>query len=156
MAIQNPGRTQRAKAAELRKKALELRTLGLSYRQIADQLAISKTAAYRHVIKAIETLENESREDARVNRRLDLERLDWIIREAMKQSLKGDLQAMDRIMKAIDRRARIYGFNAPQKVAHTTPDGTEVAPPTGVVLIPEPMSREEWLKQYGRDDTDSA
>ncbi len=148
MAIQNPGRTQRAKAAELRKKALELRTLGLSYRQIADQLAISKTAAYRHVVKAIETLENESREDAKVNRRLDLERLDWIIREAMKQSLKGDLQAMDRIMKAIDRRARIYGFNAPQKVAHTTPDG-KAAPPTGVVLIPEPMSREEWLKQYG-------
>jgi len=155
MTINNRGRSTKAKAAETRKKALELRTLGLSYRQIGEQLGVSKTVAYKHVLKAIETLENESREDARVNRRLDLERLDWIIREAMKQSLKGDLQAMDRIMKAIDRRARIYGFNAPQKVAHTTPDGTEVAPPTGVVLIPEPMSREEWLKQYGRDDADS-
>ncbi len=58
----------------------------------------------------------------------------WIIREAMKQALKGDLQAMDRIMKAIDRRAKIYGFEAPQKIAHTTPDGEE-AVQQGVVVV---------------------
>ena len=77
---------------------------------------------------------------------LDLQRLDWIIREAMKQALKGDLQAMDRIMKAIDRRAKIYGFEAPQKIAHTTPDGEEQA--QGIVVVPSPMELTEWLKQY--------
>ena len=65
----------------------------------------------------------------------------------MKQVIKGDLQAMDRVMKAIDRRARIYGFEAPQKVAHTTPDGEE-AQQQGIVVVSSPMTSEEWLEKY--------
>ncbi|MFK0570597.1 sigma factor-like helix-turn-helix DNA-binding protein [Endozoicomonas sp.] len=123
------------KAKELQRKALELRTLGLSYRQIGDQLGVSKTAAYKAVAKALGEVEEETRQMAKLNKTLDLQRLDWIIREAMKQALKGDLQAMDRIMKAIDQRAKIYGFEAPKKIAHTTPDGDKLTN-QGNVLVP--------------------
>ncbi len=135
------------KAKELQRKALELRTLGLSYQQIGGQLSVSKTAAFKSVAKALSEIEEETRQLAKLNKTLDLQRLDWIIREAMKLALKGDLQAMDRIMKAIDQRAKIYGFEAPKKIAHTTPDGEELVN-QGVVVVPSPMDLEQWLIQY--------
>ncbi|WP_066016574.1 hypothetical protein [Endozoicomonas atrinae] len=139
------------KAKELQRKALELRTLGLSYQQIGDQLSVSKTAAFKSVAKALSEIEEETRQLAKLNKTLDLQRLDWIIREAMKLALKGDLQAMDRIMKAIDQRAKIYGFEAPKKIAHTTPDGEELVN-QGVVVVPSPMDLEQWLTQYQPKD----
>ncbi|WP_419832603.1 hypothetical protein [Endozoicomonas atrinae] len=139
------------KAKELQRKALELRTLGLSYQQIGDQLSVSKTAAFKSVAKALSEIEEETRQLAKLNKTLDLQRLDWIIREAMKLALKGDLQAMDRIMKAIDQRAKIYGFEAPKKIAHTTPDGEELVN-QGVVVVPSPMDLEQWLIQYQPKD----
>ncbi len=142
---------KRIKARELQRKALELRTLGLSYQQIADQAGVSKTAAYKAVVRALSEIEEETRHLAKLNKTLDLQRLDWIIREAMKQALKGDLQAMDRILKAIDRRAKIYGFEAPQKIAHTTPDGDE-AVAQGIVVVPSPMDLQQWLEQYSEKE----
>ena len=139
------------KNKELQRKALELRTLGLSFQQIADQLSVSKSVAYRAVTKALGEVEEETRQLAKLNKTLDLQRLDWIIREAMKLALKGDLQAMDRIMKAIDQRAKIYGFEAPKKIAHTTPDGEELAS-QGIVVVPSPMDLEQWLTQYQPKD----
>ena len=135
------------KNKELQRKALELRTLGLSFQQIADQLSVSKSVAYRAVTKALGEIEEETRQMAKLNKTLDLQRLDWIIREAMKLALKGDLQAMDRIMKAIDQRAKIYGFEAPKKVAYTTPEGEEISG-HGVVVVPAPMDLEQWLEEY--------
>ena len=137
---------------ELRRKALELRTIGLSYQQIADQLGVSKSAAHRAVVKSLEDIQEETRELAKLNKTLDLQRLEWIIREAMKLALKGDLQAMDRVMKAIDRRAKIYGFEAPQKVAQTTPDGEEVQ--QGVVVVPNPMELEDWLETFKQSQSE--
>lgn len=103
-------------------------------------------AAHRAVVKSLEEIQEETKQLVRLNKTLDLQWLDWIIWEAMKLALKGDLHAMDRVMKAIDRRAKIYGFEAPQKIATTTPDGEEVA--QGVVVVPSPMMLDEWLKQY--------
>ncbi|AMO58243.1 hypothetical protein GZ77_21175 [Endozoicomonas montiporae] len=131
---------------ELRRKALDLRTIGLSYQQIADQLGVSKSAAHRAVVKSLEALQEETKKLAKLNKTLDLQRLELIIREAMKLSLKGDLQAMDRVMKAIDRRAKIYGFEAPQKISQTTPEGEEIQ--QGVVVVPSPMDLEDWVKAF--------
>ncbi|WP_422473334.1 hypothetical protein [Endozoicomonas sp. ALB032] len=141
---------KRLKTSELKRKSLELRTLGLSYQQIGDQLSVSKTAAYKAVKNALQEIQEETRQLAKLNKTLDLQRLDWIIREAMKLALKGDLQAMDRIMKAIDQRAKIYGFEAPQKIAHTTPDGEEIQ--QGVVVVPTPMALDDWIKHYHQDE----
>ncbi len=145
------GQTSKKKLqiSELRRKSLELRIIGLSYQQIADQLGVSKSRAYRACTAALDEINEETKKLAQLNKTLDLQRLDWIIREAMKQALKGDLQAMDRIMKAIDRRAKIYGFEAPQKIAHTTPDGEE-AVQQGVVVVPTPLELEQWLQEYKR------
>ena len=43
MTAKDGGKT--LKTSELRRKSLELRTIGLSYQQIADQLGCSKSAA---------------------------------------------------------------------------------------------------------------
>lgn len=137
---------------ELRRQSLELRTLGLSFQQIADRLGCSKSAAYRAVTTALEEIQEDTRKLAKLNKTLDLQRLDWVIREAMKLALKGDLQAMDRVMKAIDRRAKIYGFEAPQKIAATTPDGEEAA--QGVVVVPSPMELQEWLNKYQQQENE--
>ena len=142
------------KTSELRRKAMELRTLGLSYQQIADQIGCSKSAAHKAVMHSLNEVAEEIKKQGKQNIALDLQRLDWIIREAMKLALKGDLHAMDRILKAIDRRAKIFGYDAPQKIAHTTPDGEEQA--QGVVVLPSVMELEDWLNTYQAKEEDDS
>ena len=57
---------------ELKRQALELRTLGLSYQQIADRLGCSKSAAHRAVVKSLEEIQEETRQLAKLNKTLDL------------------------------------------------------------------------------------
>ena len=55
-------------------------------------------------------------------------------------------------MKAVDRRAKIYGFEAPQKIVHTTPDGEEAAQ-QGVVVVPSAIELERWLEEYSKSES---
>jgi hypothetical protein len=129
--------------AEKWAKALALRTAGATFDQIARQLGYaSPSGAYEAVMSALKATLREPAESVRV---MEVERLDRLMLGLWKAATatatatdpRGpDLESLDRVLKIMDRRAKLLGLDAPQKVAATTPDGTAEAmnglPPGGL------------------------
>lgn len=124
MATKSP-KTNKGKIAamETRRRCVELRRSGATYDQIAAQLGISKVSAYRHVQKHLEETARVTGESAEVVRALELERLDRMQLGAYTRAITGDDQAINSVLKIMDRRARITGIDAPAKIAPTDPTG---------------------------------
>lgn len=100
---------QRTRArAERMAEALNLREGGATYREIGEKLGISTKRAYDDVQDAIKDI---PREPAERVLHLELERIDKLWRRAYIAAMKdGNLQAMDRCMKLMDRRMRLHGL----------------------------------------------
>ena len=123
-----------------RHKAYKLRVDdGLSFREIGEKLGVSHVQIVRDIYKAIQELQEPYIEDilkarTRENKKIDLiekpllEALeDLIIRKDDKEMvLEGlDLGVIDRLLKLQKRRSELNGYDAPVKIAPTTPDGQE-------------------------------
>jgi len=117
--------TRKAISAERKKKALEFRRAGLSYDKIGEQLQISKTQAYRLVTKALEELASEARDEAELVRVLELERLDRMLLGLWTKATAGHLGSVEKVLKIMERRAKLIGLDKPTKVAATDPEGNE-------------------------------
>lgn len=98
-------------AAEKARKALELRKAGLSYERIAQEVGWkSKSTAYHQIGKAIDAI---TAEPAKRLRRLELERLDAVHLALWQKAKRGDVLAIDRVIKIMERRAKLLGLDAP-------------------------------------------
>jgi hypothetical protein len=108
----------RPKALELTEKqrrALELRKAGVTLARIAQELGYKDASgAYRAICTA---LDRTLREPADAVRDLELERLDKMLFSLELRLIDGDVQAIDRALKIMDRRAKYLGLDAPQGVA---------------------------------------
>jgi hypothetical protein len=122
-------------------RAVELRRSGLNYRQIAAQLTVAVSTAHDMVRRGLTDTVAESNDEVR---QLELVRLDHLYRAALgvlgKRHLivsngrvalhpeTGEalldsgpiLQAMDRLIKIMDRRAKLLGLDAPTRVEMIT------------------------------------
>ena len=101
--------------AELKKTAYKLRITGLSYRRIGDQLGISHVTAFVWVKETLEALRKECKELAETYRDMELERLDEAQTAIYNKVLKGDVAAIDRLLKIQERRSKLLGLDAPTK-----------------------------------------
>ena len=108
-------------ALDKQMRALELRKAGVSYSDIAKSLGYkSASGAFAAVRSAlIKTL----REPADELRALELERLDALWFTYYPMAKRGDLQAMDRCIKIMERRAKMLGIDAPQRTETTGAGG---------------------------------
>lgn len=95
-------------AAERRAKALELRKAGLTYEQIGQTLGVTTRRAGYIVKDALEAL---TREPAQAVIDLELARLDSMVRGLWADARAGDVQAVDRVVRIMDRRARYLGLD---------------------------------------------
>jgi hypothetical protein len=68
-------------------------------------------------------------------RHLSYVRLETVIQGCLPKATAGDAKAADAVIKAIESQRRMYGIDAPLKVASTTPDGTKWAPLAVDVLV---------------------
>ena len=91
-----------------RHQALELRLAGASYRQIAERLAVSLPVAWKHTQAA---LKQALQEPAQEVRQLELLRLERLHMAHWPQALGGSGDATDRVLKIMDRRARLLGLD---------------------------------------------
>ena len=99
-------------AAERRNLAVELRKAGLSYQKIGDQLGISRQSAFKAVKKALQEIEASTIENATELIRIELERLDdYQIRVTQEIKSGNALQAIDRALRIMDRRAKLLGLD---------------------------------------------
>ena len=136
--------------AERDRKAVQLRSRGQAYQQISDELGYGNLSnARRAVKKTLDGIVVEGRDEAI---KLQLDELDMMQRAVFEVleakhyvvsdgrivyvGEKGDpdrrellddgpvLQAVDRLLKIADRRAKLLGLDAPKRVevSDTTPD----------------------------------
>lgn len=104
---------------ERKRNALELRLAGASYRDIAQALNVSPATAMQDCKEALADIPMQQADEMRT---VELSRLDRLQRAVWPKAVKGDLQAVDRAIKIIDRRAKLFGLDAPQQVQITAND----------------------------------
>jgi hypothetical protein len=94
-------------------EALSLRITGTTIQEIADQLGYANhSGAYDAFMSALDATLREPAEKVRV---LEVERLDRLMNGVWKRATDGDDFAIDRVLKIMDRRARLLGLDAPQR-----------------------------------------
>ena len=108
---------------ENRLRALQLRKAGLPYHAIGQQLGTTSQYAFKLVKAALEHLRTRCAEATETLRQLELERLDALLMGLWTPASRGDHASIDRVLKIMERRARLLGLDAPAKVAPTSPDG---------------------------------
>lgn len=92
-----------------------MRKSGHTYEQIADDLGINVSAAYRHVVLALQAIREKTNEAAEEVRTLEITRIDAMIGILWPRVTKGDYLAMDRVIKLMERRSKLLGLDAPTK-----------------------------------------
>jgi transposase-like protein len=116
---------RRVQAQENRRKAVELRRAGASFSQIAAQLGMAKSSAHKAVSKALAEIRGELDEQARLLQAQEADRLDALQTKMWTRAIGGDVIAIDKVLRIMERRARLLGLDQPQKVAPTTPEGDQ-------------------------------
>ena len=110
---------RRIRTTEKTLKALELRKRGMNYTQIGEKLGCARSTACRYVLSELENLADKCREEAVHVRDLELQRLDALYLKAWEAVEEGDLPAIDRCLRIMERRAKLLGLDAAEKVEHS-------------------------------------
>jgi Homeodomain-like domain len=106
-------------------KALDLRIAGATYRQIGAQLGVSESTAYQDVQEELGRLDTVATKKAERLRDLEARRLD-VLTVALAPGIRnGEPRAIVAAVRVMERRARLFGLDAPQKI--TGPEGEPVA-----------------------------
>jgi hypothetical protein len=114
---------RRIEAAERRTKALELRKAGHTFKAIGQALGCSEQRAHKIVTKELARLNSRRAEQGSEVTRLELERLDALHAALWLRAIKGDLDAFDRVLRLMQRRAALLGLDAPTKREVAGPNG---------------------------------
>lgn len=102
-----------AEAAGRARQALQLRINGATFTAIAETLDVSPSTAHKYVARALADIPRAEADELRT---LECQRLDALQRAHWEMALAGDAAATDRVIRIIDRRAKLLGLDAPQQV----------------------------------------
>ncbi len=98
-------------AATRREEALELRASGQSIRAIADKLGVSKSQVQRDIEKELQAAAEGRKKIAGLIIDLELAKLDALEKKAWKHIAAGELSAIDRVLRSMERRAKLLGLD---------------------------------------------
>lgn len=100
------------------KQAVELRKAGLSYTEIATRLGYkSAGSAWQRVQRALDqTLREAGTEQIRD---FEGDRLDRLQAAVWGRAVQGDIPAVNAVLRIMERRARLFGLDAPVVVQAT-------------------------------------
>lgn len=110
---------------EFKRRAYDLRKRAIPFDEIAEILGRSEADCRRAVNERLRRLEQDEVQDASLAKRLMLEQIDAMIAAitvpATGRDIDGNpapvvLEAIDRMVKLFDRKAKLLGLDAPQKV----------------------------------------
>lgn len=117
-ARQVAGRKAKAVATVRGKDALALRCEGFTFEQIGARLSVSKQRAHQLVKDALAAVAAERKDLAEHQLAFELSQIDSVIRGMAAKSARGDAKAGMTILKAMERRAKLLGLDAPDKHEH--------------------------------------
>lgn len=98
---------------ELMPKAAALRAAGASFRDIGQSLGIDPTWARTLVLKALQEVAYEAADEMRTQ---EGERLDRLQMGLWPQATRGDVKAVLAVVRVMERRAKLFGLDAPVKL----------------------------------------
>lgn len=130
---------EKERIALRRKEAIKLRVEGNTYAEIAEQLGVSEGTAYGDVKAVITESRKEANELAAETLEVELRRLDTAAKLAIREIQVGNLQAIDRLVKTQERRAKLLGLDSPDK--HEVSSNVDLSPA---------RVRELAAEQFGR------
>lgn len=106
------------------RKVWMLRSVGLTFEEIAQAVGYAdKSGALRAYRSFAEHYAKETVEEMRL---LQHERLDMLLRPAMRRLNEGDLHWIDVILKIERRRSELFGLDAPKRTEITGQDGEAI------------------------------
>ena len=116
-------------------KILDLRRAGLSFEAIAVEVALPKTTVRRYYRNAMARTDSPDVAEAR---NAEVDRLDRLLVAVWPRALRGDLAAVDRVLKISERRAKLLGLD---HAAEPAPEGG--APSAGSSPLDELRKRRQ-------------
>jgi hypothetical protein len=117
--------TEQVRAHERHLRALELRKAGVTYETIAGQLGYANASGARKAVAS--ALKATLREPAEELRTLELARLDAMALALWCRVQDGDEKAIDRVLRIMERRARLLGLDAAAKTELSSAGGGPLA-----------------------------
>lgn len=109
------------KAVERQRQALELRMAGYTYDVIAEQIGYADGgSAYKAVMLGIQKTLQEPADEVR---KIEVARLDKLLAGIYLQAKQGNLPAMDRVLKVMERRDKLLGLDRPVQWEVSGPSG---------------------------------
>lgn len=117
----------KARMLKHQEQALALRRSGMAYSAIAAKLGLSKSRAHALVQLGLEDAREQVAAHSDQLRSEEVSRLDGMLAKIYPKAARGDLQAIDRVLKISERRSRLFGLDAPVRTA--LQGGGEDAPP---------------------------
>jgi hypothetical protein len=111
-------------AHERQLMALDLRKAGMQYAAIAQQLNYRSAAGAFAAVRS--ALKRTLKEPADELRQLEVSRLDAMLAGLWIKARKGDNYAIDRVLRIMERRAKLLGLDKLPKVDMIMPGGEKV------------------------------
>lgn len=119
--------------AKRRRTVLALRKAGATYREIAAAVrekygdkalpgGWDERYAYKDLMRELEHVRTQVAESATDVLSLELQRLDDIFRKVYTSAKNGHLGAVDRVLRIMDRRAKLLGLDAPSQTRSVNVD----------------------------------
>lgn len=115
MAHNNPIRVPSAETIAREQHVLELRRAGLTFDRIAEEVGIGDRSDAHKIYKR--ALARTLQEPAADIRRLEGDRLDRLQVAVWTRALRGDLAAVDRVLRIMERRSRLLGLDHADGIA---------------------------------------
>lgn len=119
---------RKTETAERRLRIIEARKRGHTLQAIADQEGISPQAVHKQIRLQIDAWKLQCNEEVRALVELESQRLDEAHKALWPKAIRGHLPSIDRVIKIMERRAKLLGLDAP---ARTELTGANGAPFTG-------------------------
>jgi hypothetical protein len=97
---------------------------GLTFRQIGERMGFSEQRAYRICQDELNRLNAIRAETAEQMQRLEVGRLDELLKAVWSKAKKGEFAAIDRVLSIMQRRAKLLGLDLADK--DQSPGGAQV------------------------------
>lgn len=140
MAAANKTSSATARRMKHQEQALDLRRAGYSYATIARKLTLSKSRAHSLVQTGLDEARAQITAAADDLRTVELARLDGMLHKLYPKASKGDVAAVDRVLKIGERRAKLLGLEAPVRIETTGRDGKPIEVTSSVTIDPAKLS----------------
>lgn len=106
-----PTRPRMVLAKTRAQEAIELRMQGLTFEAIAGQIGVTREAARKAVLRALEETNQAIAERADELRSIEAQRLERITEVLWPRVLEGDLKAIDRVIRTRESFRRLTGLD---------------------------------------------